>query len=107
MRMGRDEAIDIFRKWLEDGAKVRVQGSFSDFAFGLWGRILSVTPAELKLRSHETDSELVLKLCPELEFGYGDNRIVTGEEKKFSECIVVFVGQDEQDHIALAALTLS
>ncbi len=104
MRAGRNEVVDIFRKWLDESSPIRVQGSFPAFAFGLWGRIVSITPTKLSILSLETESELVLQLTPELEFGYGDNRTVTGDEKQFSECIVIFFGQNERDNIALAAL---
>jgi hypothetical protein len=111
MRTGRDEVLDIFRKWRDDKSPIRAQGSFSGFAFGLWARMVSVESHELRLLSVNNGSELVIQLTPELQFGYGDNRIVTGEEKKFSECILISFGSTgdagETDNIALAALSPS
>lgn len=109
MRTGREEAIDIFRKWFAEESLLRVQGNFRKFCFALWGRILSINATELRIMSN-TESELVLRLTPDVEFGYGDDRIVTGDEKNFSECILVFfepvpdVG--DPDTIAIAALKL-
>ena len=111
MRAGRDEVLDIFRKWLADKVFVRVQGSFALFAFGLWGFITSVEPHELRIMNVETETEFILRLNRDIELGYGDNRIVTGEEKRFSECIIAFPGPIPEtgtpDTIAIAALITS
>jgi hypothetical protein len=106
MNMERDEAFDIFSKWFEERSEIRLQGSFPKFAFGLWGRILHVSQDEVVFISDDKRSETVLRLGPELEFGYGDNRQVVGEEKKFSECIVIFFDTRSEpfDTISLAAL---
>jgi hypothetical protein len=68
----------------------------------------TVSDNELRLMDRGSDSELVIRLTPDLEFGYGDSRVVTGEEKQFEEAIVVFFGpvpdEGEPDSIAVAAL---
>jgi hypothetical protein len=106
MRAGRDEVLDIFRKWLSEKTSIRVEATFRLFAFCLWGRILSITPDELRIFTKETEAELVLKLAPELDFGYGASDHIKGMDKDFSECIVIFFGPipdvGEADHIALA-----
>ena len=93
-------------KWLEERSKIRLQGSVPKFAFGLWGRILRVSQHEIVLISDDNKSETSVHLGPELEFGYVDNRQVTGAEKKFSECIVIFFDTKTEpfDTISLAAL---
>ena len=110
MRAGRDEAVDIFRKWLAEQTLIRVEGKFQAFSFGLWGRVLAVTPTELRILSKRTESaELVLRLTPDLEFGYGDSRMAN-EQKQLSEGIVVFFRSPEMttpDTIALAAFKTS
>lgn len=106
MNIGRDEALDMFSKWFEERSEIRLQGSFPKFAFGLWGRILRVSPNEIVLISDDRKSETVVRLSAELEFGYGDTRQVIGEEKKFSECVVIFFDTTTEpfDTISLAAL---
>jgi hypothetical protein len=106
MNIGRTEALDIFSKWFQERSEIRLQGSFPKFAFGLWGRILRVSQKEIVLISDDNKAETSVYLAPELEFGYADNRQVTGEEKKFSECIVIFFDTKTEpfDTISLAAL---
>lgn len=91
MRMGRSEAVDLFRKWSVDGAVVRCRGTFSRFAFGLDGRI-SISPdgTEVRVVSDDRRSEIVVRLSEELEFGYADSREVTGSEKEYEACVVIF-----------------
>lgn len=111
MRAGRSEVIDIFRRWSSDEVLVRWQGTFAKFAFSSWGYILSANDGELRVASNDMKSELVVNLGDELEFDYADSRTVTGEEKKFEECIIIiFECRDEgekPDLIALAALKAS
>ena len=109
MIITREDALDILRKWFEEGSVIRLQGAFPTFAFGWWGRIVSLNPSELRIMADAPDKEFVLRLDSEiLQFGYGDDRIVTGEEKKFSDCVVVLVGAVPDtgpvDTIVLAAL---
>ena len=107
MRMGRSEAIDLFRKWATDGATVRCQGAFSRFAFALDGRI-SISPDgnELRIIADDPSSEIVIKLSHELEFGYADSRVVTGAEKEYESCVLIFIDPvppvDTPDTIAIA-----
>jgi hypothetical protein len=54
-------------------------------------------------------SELVVKLTPDVEYGYGDNRDIHGAEKRFGEAIMIFFQPvpDEGfdfDYIILAAV---
>src|SRR3984893_5269446 len=93
-------------KWLEERSKIRLQGSVPKFAFGLWGRILRVSQHEIVLIPDDNKSETSVHLGPELAFGHVDNRQVTGEEKKFSEYIVIFFDTKTEpfDTISLAAL---
>ena len=101
-------SIDVFRKWKEEGLGVRWQGAFDKYAFSSFGHILSVDEKELRIGAKDLSSELVIRLNDVLYFHYGDSRTVTGEEKKYQECIVAFftdVPQDgDADTIALAAL---
>ena len=108
LRTGRSEAIDLLRKWSLDKSLVRCQGSLSKIAFSLNGRISSVDDRELRIISDDTDSELVLRFTAEMEFGYADSRVVSGPEKQYESCLVVFFGpvpdEGTPDTIAIAAL---
>jgi hypothetical protein len=101
------EALDIFAKWLDEGSKIRLQGTFPTFVFGLWGRIVSLDSSQLRVISDIPDTEFSIRLDTEgIAFGYGDDRIAEGEEKKFSECIVIIMNSEREpyDTIAMAAL---
>jgi hypothetical protein len=108
MRMGRSDAIDLFRKWSDEQTPIRWQGSFGNFAFGSWGYVLS-PPSEIEIRvtSQDRRSELVIRLASVIEYDYADSRTVTAEEKKFKECVVLAMKipqEGDPDTIALAAL---
>ncbi len=108
MRAARSEALDLFRKWSSEGLAVRCQGSVATFAFSLSGYIQSVSDDELRIFSEDVRSEVVLKLKPEMVFGYADSRTVSGVAKKYESCIIVFFGpvpdEGEPDSIAFAAV---
>ena len=107
MRTGRSDAIDIFRKWSADGALIRFQGTFFNFAFSSWGKISAIDDNELRIMADDHESELVVRFTSDIQFGYVDSRTVTGEEKGFEESIAIFFNLPavrEPDMITLAAL---
>lgn len=110
MRAGRSEVVDIFRKWSEDGAPVRWEGSFAKFTFSSWGVILSADEHGLRAMARDKGSELAVRFTADLDFGYGDSRTFGGEREKFEDCVVIFFGaipdegEGEPDTIALAVL---
>jgi hypothetical protein len=105
---GRGEAVDIFRKWLAERTVIRWQGSFGDFAFGAWGVVEAVDTRELRLLSDDRRSALVVIFRDAMTFSYLDSSQVTGEQKKFEECIVIAMGTElsdgDEETISLAAL---
>ncbi len=109
MRIGRGEAIDIFRKWLAEGLTVRWQGTlFTAVAFSSSAKIVSVSDQELRLATDDFGSELVVRLDGVVGFGYGDSRIAPEDGKKYDECVVLFfdpvLEQNDPARILLAAL---
>lgn len=107
MRMERSEALDIFKKWHAEHAVIRCQGSFPNHAFGMSGRITSLSDREMNIIADDKESEVVFQFDSVGEFGYGDSRSVTGREaEEFECCILIFMAPipDEGvgDHIALA-----
>jgi hypothetical protein len=109
--IGRSDAVDLLRKWSDDGTLIRCQGSFSLFAFSSEGFIRRATESEVRLMSLDTRSEVVVQFKSDMEFGYDDNRVIEGVEKKFESCLVVFVPPiadgETQDTIAFAAHRIS
>ena len=91
MRVGRLEALDLFRKWRDDGSFVRCQGSFFKFAFSNEGQISSVTDREVRLSSKDLRQEIVLTVTDEVIFQYLDNRNVTGIEKQYEHCLIAYI----------------
>ena len=85
MRVGRAEALDLFRKWASEGALLRCDFGFAEFAASFRGRIREVAEESLKLSADDTVSELVLPLPDGLVFWYADPRGFTKEATVF-EC---------------------
>jgi hypothetical protein len=96
----------LLSKWLTDRSLLLCEGSFSKFAFSLNARILSINDQELRILSDDTLSELTLSFTPEMEFGYGDSRRTSENEKQYESCLVVFFGpllqEGSPDTIAIA-----
>lgn len=111
MMAGREEVLDIFRKWRADGLFIRWQGNFRAFAFASRGYILSVDEHELRVRSRDSNSEVVMRFAGVLHFEYADSRTITGDEKRFQECIVAYFSEVSEegvaDSIAFAALEMA
>jgi hypothetical protein len=92
MRAGRAEALDIFRKWFAERALLRCEGHFSTVAFSLRGRFLAVDDDELRILADDTASELVVRLTPQVGFGYADARGIGIPNSEYDRCVVIFFG---------------
>ena len=92
MRVGRPEALDIFRKWFSERTLLRCDLHFSELACRFRGRIISLTVAGVQVLSDDTFSELVLPFTPELNFGYGEPRNEL-ETLEFSGALIVFMAE--------------
>jgi hypothetical protein len=111
VRAKREEILDLFHKWLAEGTLIRCQGSFRTHVFSLKARVLHLQDDELRLVEDDTQSELVMKIRNEAEFGYIDNRRITGREAEDYVCsVMVFFGpippegEAEPDSIIFAEL---
>lgn len=108
MRIGRSDANLLLSKWLADKSMLLCEGSFSKFAFSLHGHISLIDDQELKIISSDRLSELVLRFTPEMEFGYGDSRNASEDEKRYGSCLILFFGpmseQGVTDTIAIGAI---
>jgi hypothetical protein len=78
---------------------LRCDFGFSTFAACLKGRLLAVENDEIKLISDDSESELTLRLTPEMEFGYGDSRQSPEDAELYVSGLVIFLGEltDEND----------
>ena len=111
MRARREEILDIFHKWLTERKLIRCHGSFGTHEFSLKARISHLHDNQLRLMADDTQSELVIRIPDQAEFGYIDNRSITGREAEDYICsVMVFFGpippegEREPDSIAFAEL---
>ena len=94
MIIGRNEALDLFRKWLDDGATIRCQGSFPIFAFSFRAQVVGLSSGEVRFMSMDTHTEFVWKVAGGIRFDYADSRSVTGQEAiDYECCLVVLFGE--------------
>ena len=107
--IGREEALDMLRKWFEDRALLKCDFRFPLFAFCFRGRIFGLTDSEVKVASDDAFSELALRIPEDAEYGYGEPRDFP-EEAASSKCGVVIClrssADDEPDFITLEELIL-
>ena len=94
MRIGRAEAMDLFRKWLSERALLRCDFLLSEFAACFRGRIVSLSAERGKMLSDDTFCELDFPLAPTLEFGYGEPRDFA-ERREFAGALVAFFPKRE------------
>jgi hypothetical protein len=103
--IGRNEALDLFRKWLAEGSLIRCQGSFPIFAFSFRSKVVGVSSGEVRLMSADTNTEFAWRMTNGIRFDYADSRTVTGQEAiDYECCLVVIFGEvpDEGDADSLA-----
>jgi hypothetical protein len=105
MRIGREEAFDIFRKWEAERALLVCNLGFPLFAAAFRARVSKFSPTELRLLSDDTHSEFAMTFKPDMEFYYEDSRR-TPQESDVYECgVLVTFGHDafqaveQRDHI--------
>jgi hypothetical protein len=105
MRAGRGEAFDLFRKWLAEGTLLECKLNFPLFRSRFRARLREMAGDDLKFWSDDTTSELVLRIAPGMEFGYGDAMDVRGPDR-FEGLLVTFfrlgAEGEEADFICLA-----
>jgi hypothetical protein len=110
MRTGRDEAFDLFRKWLSERTLLECTLSFPAFQSRFRARLREISGEDLKLWSDDTVSELALWVAPSMEFGYGDARKAEGPDR-FEGLLVIFfrLGREgeEADFISLTEVVES
>lgn len=90
MRTGREEALTVFRAWLEDRSLLRCEFRFALLAATFTARMAIVSTSELRLISDDKSSELVLPLREDLEFEYGDMRQHPQHVEEFDKMLIVF-----------------
>jgi hypothetical protein len=90
VRVGREEAVDIFRKWFSERSLLRCDMAFSRLAATFRVRVAFVSRDEVKFISDDTTSEMALLLEDDLVFGYGEPRGFPEEAGVFDCALVLF-----------------
>lgn len=91
MTTGRAEALDIFRKWMSDGALLQCHWNLYTLAATFRVRVSAVSGGEIAFWSDDKTSELTLPLKPEFEFGYGEPERSSVEAMDSVSGLVVFL----------------
>jgi len=108
MRVGRDEAFDIFRKWLSEETLLECTFFFPTFRSRFRARLRELSDDELKLWSDDTTSELALRVTPSMAFAYGDLRNLEAPERFEGFIAIIFrfdTGGKESDFISFTEVT--
>ena len=75
MIIGRNEALDLFLKWLNEGSLIRCQGSLPIFAFSFRAKVSGLSSGEVRFMSEDTHTEFVWKITDGVRFDYADSRL--------------------------------
>lgn len=103
MRVGRDEALDIFRKWFSERSLLRCDFEFAMVAATFRARVVFVSADEIKFLSDDRSSEMALLLKDDFTFGYGEPRGFP-EEAGIFESVLVLLAPDDKDRIAFTQI---
>ena len=95
MRTGRPEALLLFRKWLEESTPLYCEVRFSILAACFDLRLTAVSEEEVRARSADSISEVVVPLNRAVSFGYADTRVTPSESVDFEAGLVVFFDDPE------------
>jgi hypothetical protein len=101
MTMGREEALDIFRKWLSDEAILQINCDLYVFAAAFRVRVREVLPDRVNFFSDDGKSELALPLPDGLKFGYAEPPAGSVEAMDAVSGLVVFFPSEDGDSDAL------
>ena len=91
MKIGRAEALDVFRKWLADGSLVQCNLGLLVLAAAFRARVRLVLEDRIEFLSDDRTSELVLPLSADCDFGYGEPNRASGESAVAVSAVVVFL----------------
>jgi hypothetical protein len=107
INVGRSDALDQLRSWLESGAALRCDLSFRRAAASLRSKVREISDDELRLASDDGASELTIRLT-EATFGYKNPRDFPEERAEFARGLVIFLppiaADGTQDFVALLKL---
>lgn len=109
MRATREEAFDIFRRWLSDRTVLECTFSFPVFRSRFRARLREISADELKLWSDDTTSELAFRITSAMSFAYGDGRDIEAAER-FDGFVAIILRFDsagkDPDFISLTEVVL-
>jgi hypothetical protein len=107
VRIGREEAFDMFRKWETERSLLLCNLGFPLFAAKFKGRVVKLTSIELHIESDDTHSEFLMTFHPDMEFHYHDERIAPSESHLYECGVAILLGGDskrlteERNHIGI------
>jgi hypothetical protein len=82
VKVGRAEAIDLFRKWLAEETLLRCDLSFEIFSACFRGRVRNVSDDRLLLLSDDKTSEFNFAIPEDPDFVYTEPRNGTPEDRE-------------------------
>lgn len=89
MRVGREEALDLLRKFASEQALLECRMQFPILAGRFRGR-LTLNDADLHLRSDDGGVEFVFRVTRAVEFAYGDARTLPTAERFEGVLLLIF-----------------
>lgn len=107
MRIGRSEAFDILKKWLNEKTLVRCRVHLPAIAIGMQGRTFSIRGEHVTVADDDRITEVNIRLANDVSFGYGDTRNSPTEIEAFDLVLVGFFGpvpeQGQPDMVSLSS----
>ena len=91
MKAGRNEALDVVRKWLSERALLQCNLDLRRIAVVFQARVRAISDDQIKLLSDDTTSEFVLLLAADFEFAYVEPRRSSGDVKAAVSGLVIFL----------------
>jgi hypothetical protein len=95
MRIGRDEAFDLLRKFSAERTLLECTLSFVPFVARFRARLTAAGSDEVRLMSDNSTSELVFRLAGVVDYYYGDARNL--DTPNPMEGVVIFVYRYDDD----------
>lgn len=106
MRVGKDDALILLRKWMEESSLVSCEVSMPIVAVRARGKVTSVTEKSVTIESSDDFSVVLVPIGLASGFGYAEPRGEFPESAKVFESALVILFGDETDkdppHIGLS-----
>ena len=91
VRVGRSEALGIFRKWSSERIVLRCFLTFPRFTVCFRGRVFSISDESIGVVSDDASSEMALQLGAEMQFDYTEE-LHPEDCASYRSMLIVFFG---------------